>query len=38
MTPVYLIEELTGMEKKIFKRLYAGRFSKRLYKLYEYRK
>ena len=38
MTPQNLIEELGGMEKKIFRKLYAGSFAQKLYKLYEYRK
>lgn len=37
LTPEDLIDELRGMEKQIFKRIYAGSFSKKLYKLYEYR-
>lgn len=38
MTPKRYVEELHGMEKRIFRRLYAGRFARRLYKLYEYKK
>lgn len=38
MTPQKYIDELHGIEKKIFEKLYAGSFSKRLYRLYEYRK
>lgn len=38
MTPSHLIDELEGMEKRIFKKLYAGSFSKKLYKTYEYKK
>ena len=38
MTPVHLIDELKGMERKIFQSLYAGHFSKSLYKIYEYKK
>ena len=38
MTPQERIDELTGMEKKMFQKLYAGSFSKKLYKLYEYKK
>ena len=38
MTPDTLIDELLGMERKIFKSLYAGNFSKGLYKIYEYKK
>lgn len=36
LTPDYLINELQGFEKKLFKSLYAGKLSKKLYKLYEY--
>jgi hypothetical protein len=36
LTPQYLINELQGFEKNIFKTIYAGRMSKKLYKLYEY--
>ena len=38
MTPQKYIDELKGMEKKIFQRLYAGGFSKKLYRLFEYQK
>lgn len=38
ITPNYLIDELSGLEKMIFKKLYAGKFSSRLYYLYEFRK
>ena len=38
MMPQVLIDELKGMEKAIFRSLYAGRLARRLYKLYEYRK
>ena len=38
ITPLYLINELTGLEKFVFKNLYAGKISKKLYKLYEYKK
>ena len=38
LTPTYMIEELQGFEKKLFKKLYAGSFSKKLYKMYEYEK
>ena len=30
-------DELSGMEKRIFEKLYAGSFAKKLYRLYEYR-
>lgn len=36
LTPNYLIDCLHGFEKSLFKTLYAGRTSKKLYKLYEY--
>ena len=36
MTPDYLIDELSGMEKKIFRKLYAGKIAKKMYKLYEF--
>lgn len=38
ITPKKYIDELCGMEKKIFEKLYAGSFSKKLYRLFEYRK
>lgn len=36
MTPSYLINELHGMEKVIFKHVYGGKFAKRMYRMYEY--
>ncbi len=38
MTPQKLIDELNGVEKHIFKKIYTGNFSKKLYKLFEYKK
>ena len=38
MTPAHLIEQLQGGEQRIFGWLYAGKISKNLYKLYEYKK
>lgn len=38
MTPLDLIDELQGMEKTVFKKLYAGSMAKKLYRLYEYGK
>ncbi len=38
MTPEEKINELKGMEKFIFKRLFAGKFSKSLYRMYEFKK
>jgi hypothetical protein len=36
ITPKQLIDQLKGLEKFVFKNLYAGKTSKKLYKLYEY--
>ena len=38
ITPLQLIDHLKGGEKFVFKTLYAGKTSKKLYKLYEYTK
>ena len=38
MTPQKYIDELHGTEKLIFSKLYAGNFSKKLYKIFEYKK
>jgi len=38
MTPPHLIDALRGMEKFIFRKVYAGSLSKKLYRLYEFRK
>ena len=38
MTPIEFINELHGFEKFVFKKLYAGSLSKKLYRLYEYKK
>ena len=37
MTPKVYIDQLRGAEKAIFRKLYAGSMSKKLYRLYEYR-
>ena len=37
MTPADLIGQLEGMEKRIFRSLYAGGVAKKMYRLYEYR-
>ncbi len=36
MTPAQYIDELTGMEQRIFSKLYAGGFARKLYRLFEY--
>ena len=36
ITPPELIDELSGIDRRIFRRLYAGRLAARLYRLYEY--
>ena len=38
MTPQKYVDQLSGMEKTVFRKLYAGDFSKKLYRLFEYRK
>ena len=38
ITPISYIDRLQGIEKKIFTKLYAGKFAKTLYKLYEFKK
>ena len=38
MTPQKYVNELKGIEKCIFEKLYAGSFSKKLYRLFEYEK
>jgi len=38
MTPQKYINELKGLEKLIFAKLYAGSLSKKLYRLLEYKK
>ncbi len=38
MTPKEYIDRLKGMEKQIFRKLYAGSFAKKLYRLFEYEK
>lgn len=37
MTPDSLINELIGMEKIVFKKIFGGKVSKKMYRLYEYR-
>ena len=38
MTPPCLIDQLQGMEKTVFKKLYAGSLARKMYRLYEYQK
>ena len=38
MIPQHYIDELKGLERLVFAKLYAGGFSKKLYRLLEYRK
>ena len=38
MTPQDLIDQLQGLEKTIFRKLYAGGIAKKMYRLYEYRR
>lgn len=37
MTPQSCIDQLKGVEKFVFQKLYAGNFSKKLYRLFEYK-
>lgn len=37
MTPDHMINELKSMEKAIFKKVFAGGFSKKMYRIYEFR-
>ncbi len=37
MTPEVLVNELEGLERSIFKKLYSGGIAKKMYRLYEYR-
>lgn len=37
MTPQYLIDELQGIEKVIFRTIYAGKVSKKTYRMYEFK-
>ena len=36
MTPECMINELKGMERTFFRLVFGGKFSKKLYRLYEY--
>ena len=38
ITPKHLINELHGLERRIFSIKYAGKIAKNIYKLYEYKK
>lgn len=38
ITPQSYIDRLEGLEKRIFRKLYAGTFAQKLYRLFEYRK
>ena len=38
LTPKAYIDALQGMERHIFRKLYAGGFAKKLYRLFEYKK
>jgi O-methyltransferase involved in polyketide biosynthesis len=38
MTPLEYINQLEGSEKRIFAKVYAGNFAKKLYRMYEYKK
>ncbi len=38
MTPADLIDQLQGLEKTIFRKLYAGAVARKMYRMYEYEK
>lgn len=38
MIPEYLMNELKGLEKFVFKKIYGGKLSQKIYRLYEYKK
>ena len=38
MTPEKYVQQLSGMEKRIFQKMYAGDLAKKLYRLFEYEK
>lgn len=38
MTPPDLINQLQGMERAVFRKLYAGKIARNMYRMYEYRK
>ena len=37
MTPDALVNQLNGIERAIFKKVFAGKFARKMYRLYEYR-
>lgn len=37
MTPDALVNQLNGIERAVFKKVFAGKFSRKMYRLYEYR-
>jgi len=37
MTPLKYMDELTGTERAVFKRLYAGKIAKSMYRMYEFK-
>ncbi len=36
MTPSIMVEQLQGMEQKVFRKVFGGNLSKKMYRLYEY--
>ena len=38
MTPQRFVDELHGVEKLIFQKLYAGKISRKIYRMYEFEK
>ena len=38
MTPENLVNELQGMERRVFRKIYSGKIAQKMYRLYEYEK
>ncbi len=36
LTPAHLVDELSGFDRAFFSRMFAGRFARRMYRLFEY--
>ena len=37
LTPAELIDELQGMERSVFRKVFGGRLARKMYRLYEYK-
>jgi len=36
MTPEIMVDELTGMERTIFRKVYGGEMARKMHRMYEY--